>query len=99
MLTRTLSDLYTHAFRNVVYTDGYLEEPNGLAMKRMLDAYGIPLLHHHTSGHAHPGDLRRLVDALAPELLVPIHTESPSMYESAFGAPTMGEGDGAWWTV
>lgn len=79
--------------------DGYLEEPSGLAMKRMLDSYGIPLLHHHTSGHAHPGDLRRLVDALAPELLVPIHTESPTMYESAFGVPTMGEGDGAWWTV
>lgn len=79
--------------------DGYLGQTSGLAMKRMLDSHGIPLLHHHTSGHAHPGDLRRLVDALAPELLVPIHTEFPTMYESAFGVPTMGEGDGAWWTV
>ncbi len=78
---------------------GYLDEPSGLRLQHLLAAAGIPLLHHHTSGHAGVADLKRLADAISPDLLVPIHTEAPTMYESTFRVPTVQEGDGRWWTV
>tara|TARA_E500000305_G_scaffold110195_1_gene117395 strand:+ start:1297 stop:2547 length:1251 start_codon:yes stop_codon:yes gene_type:complete len=40
----------------------------------------------HTSGHAHRGDLSRMVESLAPRQLIPIHTNNPSEYD-VFGAP------------
>ena len=79
--------------------DGYLDEPSGMRLRHLLDQASIPLIHHHTSGHASVADLKLLVDAIAPDWLVPIHTEAPTMYESTFGVRTVREGDGAWWTV
>ena len=79
--------------------DGYLDEPSGMRLRHLLDGAGIPLNHHHTSGHASVADLKLLVEAIAPERLVPIHTEAPTMYESTFGVRTFLEGDAAWWTV
>ena len=35
---------------------------------------GVPLEVVHTSGHASIADLKRLADAMAPEVLVPVHT-------------------------
>ena len=65
--------------------DGYLDKPSGVRLRRLLDGAGIPLIKRHTSGHAGVADLKLLVDAIAPDRLVPIHTEAPTMYESTFG--------------
>ena len=49
----------------------------------------------HTSGDAHKGDLARMVEALAPKSLIPIHTFHPDAYVR-FGAPVLPIPNGAW---
>jgi ribonuclease J len=59
---------------------GYLNQSNGQRLQTALQAANIPLVQHHTSGHATPADLARLVQALRPDMVVPIHTEAPDAY-------------------
>ena len=56
------------------------------------------MFHHHTSGHASVADLTRLVDALAPGRVVPIHTFGGDSYPEALG-PVDVRADGEWWDV
>jgi ribonuclease J len=53
---------------------GYLGEPSGVKLQSFLSEHGIPLLVHHTSGHAPTKDLQRLARAIAPGPVVPIHS-------------------------
>lgn len=52
---------------------GYLNEPEGQALKAWFEAGGARAQHLHTSGHASPADLRAFATALQPKKLVPIH--------------------------
>jgi ribonuclease J len=61
-------------------------------------AHGVPLVHHHTSGHASLCDLKRLVAALHPRQVVPIHTEGAHEYARHFAAVAP-QDDGTWWGV
>jgi ribonuclease J len=79
--------------------DGYLDEPSGQRLQTVLQAANVPLIHHHTSGHATPADLVRLVQALSPAVVVPIHTEGPDAYASTVGEIVQPHPDGTWWTV
>jgi ribonuclease J len=54
--------------------DGYLSDGAGAALKADCERRGIPFESVHTSGHASPGDLKRLAAAVAPKRLIPIHT-------------------------
>lgn len=61
---------------------GYLRrEPR---FQAFADTYGIPLQPIHTSGHASLADLRRLVEALQPSVIVPIHTAAAGEYRRHF---------------
>jgi ribonuclease J len=77
---------------------GYLEEPTGLRLRSFLDEHHIPLVEHHTSGHASVEDLQRLSSAIAPERLVPIHSFGPTRFSELFANVTVQQ-DGAWWDV
>ncbi len=44
----------------------------------------VNFVYAHTSGHATVEDLQRLVEALTPKMLVPVHTESPENFEKIF---------------
>jgi ribonuclease J len=78
--------------------DGYLTEPSGKRLTTMLADAGVDLRHLHTSGHASVPALRRLVDALAPQRVVPIHSEGGDRYADLF--PRVDQQlDGAWWDV
>jgi len=79
--------------------DGYLYQPSGQRLQTALQSANVPLIQHHTSGHATPADLVRLAQALRPDAVVPIHTESPSTYATAFGEIVKAHADGTWWTV
>ena len=79
--------------------DGYLNQPSGQRLQAALKSANVPLIHHHTSGHASPTDLARLVHALKPDSVVPIHTEAPSAYGAAVGGNVQPHPDGAWWAV
>ena len=77
---------------------GYLDEPSGQRLANFLQEHDIPLVEHHTSGHASTDDLRRLADALAPERVVPIHTFGADAYDDIHPRISQ-EPDGAWWEV
>lgn len=78
--------------------DGYLSEPSGLRLQAMLEEHGVTMVHVHTSGHASVADLRRLVDALAPARVVPIHSEAGERFTELFPR-VEAHADGEWWEV
>lgn len=56
--------------------DGYRTRPgSSLASFLALTPRWAPL---HTSGHAAPGDLQRVIAALSPQRVIPIHTQAPA---------------------
>ncbi len=82
----------------VIYSQwqGYLEQVEGelhhIAEMRAIrkGKYpGIIFNYAHTSGHAPLDDLQRLVQAIKPAKLLPIHTEFPDRYEELFGIGTV----------
>jgi ribonuclease J len=77
---------------------GYLRDESGIALQTWASERGIPLSHHHASGHAFVPDLRRLVDALAPERVVPIHSFAGDRYADLFPRVDRRH-DGETWTV
>jgi ribonuclease J len=52
---------------------GYLEQPDGVALKAWFDGGGARPVHLHTSGHASTVDLKAFATAISPKALVPIH--------------------------
>lgn len=62
---------------------GYLER-NLKSLKPWCEKEGIGFEIHHVSGHAPFSVLKRVVRALHPTRLFPIHTEHPEAYEAAF---------------
>jgi ribonuclease J len=79
--------------------DGYLSSPANLRFLSRLAERGVPLEKIHTSGHASIVDLKRLAEALAPDVLVPVHTFEGDRYRDLFGAHVRRRVDGEWWEV
>lgn len=52
---------------------GYLNNPDGAAVRNWFEAASAPADHIHTSGHASPSDLRAFAKAINPKTMVPIH--------------------------
>lgn len=79
--------------------DGYVHEASGLRLQAALRDANVPLVHHHTSGHASTQDLAQLVAALHPRVVVPIHADAPDEYAAAIGPLVQARADGVWWPV
>lgn len=77
---------------------GYLRDESGVALQAFLGAQEIPLSVHHSSGHAFVPDLRRLVDALEPGRVVPIHSFAGDRFGELFPRVDRRQ-DGEWWQV
>jgi len=77
---------------------GYLKEDRQQGFLTWLRQRGILMTHCHTSGHAPIKDLKRLAKALAPRMLVPIHSFEPGQYGQYFANVEQKE-DGQWWSV
>lgn len=77
---------------------GYLREASGQRLRAWLDQHGIPLAIHHASGHASIPDLQRLVQAIAPGRIVPIHSSAGDRYAEFFPRVDR-QRDGEWWEV
>ena len=76
--------------------DGYLGTGSaGGALKSDCERRGIPFDVIHTSGHASPGDLKRLASAVAPKKLIPIHTFERNRFPSLFANVALVD-DGEW---
>lgn len=77
---------------------GYLDMERGRQSLRVLRRNGAALHVLHSSGHARPADLRRLVERLRPRRVVPVHTRHPEAMAGVVGAAEP-HADGTWWTV
>ena len=76
--------------------DGYLGAGSpGAALKADCESREIPFEVIHTSGHASPGDLKRLAAAVGPKRLIPIHTFERDKFPSLFDNVALAE-DGQW---
>jgi ribonuclease J len=76
--------------------EGYLRQPSGAGLLKLLARSGITLEHIHTSGHASVTDLKRLVNAVAPTKVVPIHSVAGDRFSSLFPRVER-HADCEWW--
>jgi len=77
---------------------GYLKREELRSFHEWLARYDIPLVHCHTSGHASTQDLQRFAKAIAPKMLVPIHSFETKRFKEYFDNVVMKK-DGQWWEV
>jgi len=77
---------------------GYLDQPSGRRLVTLLAQHNVPLDRLHASGHASVAQLQRLVEALDPARVVPIHTSAPELFDSTFPRVERHD-DGEWWAV
>ena len=78
--------------------EGYWEQGAYDSVKKWLTKRTIPKYSVHTSGHAGPGDLKKLVSAISPARVVPIHSFFPDRYPELFPNVEI-HNDGEWWEV
>ena len=72
---------------SVIYSmwEGYLDESNSNSyLPKLKKDTEINLISIHTSGHAVIDDLKRMVAAIKPKKLIPIHTEHGQKYDDYF---------------
>jgi ribonuclease J len=58
--------------------------PSRAALQELLAGHQISLTSVHTSGHASVFDLRRLVEALGPKRVVPVHSDAGDRFCELF---------------
>ncbi len=78
--------------------EGYQEKENHLKIRKWLAKHSIPEYSIHTSGHASIPDLKKLVTALDPEHVVPIHTAFPEQFSTLFPHVDL-HSDNEWWKI
>lgn len=78
--------------------DGYLERGNSRTVREFADRHAVPLTSIHASGHATVPELQRLVTALAPERVVPIHSSATGRFGEFFPR-VVNHRDGEWWAT
>ena len=78
--------------------EGYLKMPSGAALQELLAEHQIRLTSLHALGYVSVFDLRRLVEALGPKRVVPIHSDAGDRFCEFFPrVERYAEGD--WWQV
>ena len=78
--------------------EGYWETDSYNKLKEWLERNAIPKISIHTSGHASPEDLKKIVTAIKPRKVIPIHTFFPERYSELFQNVEV-HNDGEWWEV
>lgn len=78
--------------------EGYWEKDSYIKLKEWLERNAIPKISIHTSGHAGLVDLQKLVTAINPLKVVPIHTFFPKRYSELFSNVEV-HNDNDWWEV
>jgi ribonuclease J len=74
---------------------GYLDDPRQQPFFDWMKGRGIRLDHCHTSGHASIADLRRLRDAFATAVAVPLHLAERERFSTLFSNVQLrGDGEG-----
>jgi ribonuclease J len=79
--------------------NGYLPSPANQKFLSELAERDVSLEVIHTSGHASLMDLKRLAEAMAPDVLVPVHTFEGDRFADLFGSNVRRRTDGEWWEI
>lgn len=81
---------------NMIYSmwEGYLKKPDTKRFIEYFEHRNFSIHHIHTSGHADVDTLKRMIEAINPKNIVPIHTFYPEKYEKKFGYPVVLAKDG-----
>jgi len=95
-MQKDLEHIYEIDGGNLIYSmwKGYLEKPN---TKKFIDYLknGKFTIHKiHTSGHADIGTLKKMVEAINPKNIAPIHTFRGGDYKKIFRLPIIELKDG-----
>jgi ribonuclease J len=77
---------------------GYIASEANRRFDEWVKARGLPLHFCHTSGHASVADLRRLRNAFAGAVAVPVHLEDRGRFATSFCNVELHE-DGEWWSI
>lgn len=77
---------------------GYLESESGRRLSAFCERHLVDFSIAHASGHADVRDLQKLVDAMHPSRVVPIHTERGGDYAAIFPDAEI-RSDGEWFDV
>jgi ribonuclease J len=78
--------------------EGYWEHGAYDTVKEWAEKHSVPKQSIHTSGHASPSELKKLVTALSPRCVVPIHSFYPDKYPGLFPNVEVHD-DGEWWEI
>lgn len=77
---------------------GYIAAEGNRRFVEWMQGRGLPLHHCHTSGHASVADLRRLRNAFADAIAVPVHLEDRERFATLFSNVKLHE-DQEWWSI
>ncbi|MFI5421776.1 MAG: MBL fold metallo-hydrolase RNA specificity domain-containing protein [Nitrososphaerales archaeon] len=73
--------LYLHGTTEAFDEAGDIDEQ---VTMNWIEKFGMIKVHSHCSGHASGMELVNIVNRIAPKEIIPIHTTSPSMFETFF---------------
>ena len=81
---------------NLIFSmwEGYLQKPGIMKFINYLTNRKLTLYKIHTSGHADVNTLKKMVNAIKPKNIVPIHTFERSQYKTIFSYPIAEMDDG-----
>lgn len=81
---------------NLIYSmwDGYKKKPYTMEFLNWFVSKNFTVVDIHTSGHADTPTLKRMVEALKPKYIVPIHTFKGDEYKDIFATPIVELNDG-----
>ena len=76
---------------NLIYSmwEGYLKKPTTIKFVEYLKNRKFKLYKIHTSGHADTKALKKMVEAIKPKNIVPIHTFEGDKYKDIFSVPVV----------
>ena len=74
---------------NLIYSmwEGYLKKPDTKKFIEYLENRGCTIHNIHTSGHADIDTLKKMIEAIKPKNIVPIHTFNGADYSKIFNYP------------
>ncbi|MFX0126178.1 MAG: MBL fold metallo-hydrolase RNA specificity domain-containing protein, partial [Candidatus Hodarchaeota archaeon] len=58
-------------------------------LQEWVNHFQLDFKQYHASGHAPRSDLKRIVEEIQPQLVIPIHTEHPEMYQEILDIPIL----------
>ncbi|MFW9780099.1 MAG: MBL fold metallo-hydrolase [Candidatus Heimdallarchaeota archaeon] len=88
-----LIDIHPQAQSVFIYSHGDPFDEEGLIdfkrLQQWTEFFHLDFKQLHASGHAPRSDLKHIVESISPDLLIPIHSEHPDMYQDLTDIPLL----------